>query len=300
MGTKLNIRPLTLTVGAEIEGVDLKQPLAPETAKEIWAALLAWKVVFFRDQHLNHEQQIAMGRAFGELTVANQAYGPTSDYPEIFPVTKEANEDRYNQDRLTTPWAEWHSDLMPAVNPPAASILRGEIIPQAGGDTHWTNLAAAYQALSPKMQELICDLHTVNKFPVRPDARDDVRKNAQMASEHPLVRVHPETGERILYLSPVYVQHIVELTRRESQLLLQCLLEHIVRPEFTVRFKWNQGDVGFWDNRATAHLAPSDIYSVEDERLMYRVTLMGDVPIGVDGKPSRSITGQAVSSPKAA
>ena len=115
-----------------------------------------------------------------------------------------------------------------------------------------------------------------------------------LVSEHPIVRVHPETGERALYVSPSFLKSIVGLTPRESQGLLELLWEHVVRPEFTVRFKWEPGSVAFWDNRSTAHLAPRDIFDSEFDRQFYRVTLLGDVPVGVDGKASRSIEGEPI------
>jgi taurine dioxygenase len=115
-----------------------------------------------------------------------------------------------------------------------------------------------------------------------------------LVSEHPIVRVHPETGERALYVSPSFLKSIVGLTPRESQSMLELLWEHIVRPEFTVRFKWEPGSVAFWDNRSTAHIAPRDIFDSDFEREFYRTTLVGDVPIGVDGKPSTSLEGDPI------
>ena len=115
-----------------------------------------------------------------------------------------------------------------------------------------------------------------------------------LVSEHPLVRVHPESGERILFVSPSFLKSIVGLAPRESQVLVEFLWEHIVRTEFTVRFKWEPGSIAFWDNRSTAHLAPTDIYDVDFDRDFYRVTLVGDVPVGVDGRPSTAIEGEPI------
>ena len=115
-----------------------------------------------------------------------------------------------------------------------------------------------------------------------------------MASEHPIVRVHPETGERVLYISPSYVRSIVGLAPRESEQLLELLWEHAIRPEYTLRYKWQPGDVSMWDNRSVIHCAPRDIFEVEADRQLYRITLVGDVPVGVDGKPSTSIEGEPI------
>jgi alpha-ketoglutarate-dependent sulfate ester dioxygenase len=119
-------------------------------------------------------------------------------------------------------------------------------------------------------------------------------KDQTLVSEHPLVRVHPETGERALYVSPGFLKQIVGLAPRESQVLLELLWEHVTRPEFTVRFKWEAGSLAFWDNRATAHLTPTDIFDLDFDRQLYRTTLVGDVPVGPDGKPSVALQGSPV------
>jgi taurine dioxygenase len=126
-----------------------------------------------------------------------------------------------------------------------------------------------------------------------PEYRELMRKRT-LVSEHPIVRVHPETGERALFVSPSFLKSIVGLSARESEVLLEFLWEHIVRPEFTVRFRWEPGSVAFWDNRATAHLAPRDIFDSDFDRQFYRVTLVGDVPVGVDGKSSTPIEGDPI------
>jgi taurine dioxygenase len=123
---------------------------------------------------------------------------------------------------------------------------------------------------------------------------EELMKKRILASEHPIVRVHPETGERALYVSPSFLKSIVGLTPRESQALLELLWEHVVRPEFTVRFKWEPGSVAFWDNRSTCHLAPRDIFDSDFDRQFYRVTLLGDVPVGIDGRSSTAREGEPI------
>ena len=196
-------------------------------------------------------------------------------------------------------WTGWHTDITAAINPPAASILRGEIVPPYGGDTQWTNLVVAYESLSPTMQGILDELRGVHRYAVPKTGKDtgeydEVVGRRAMVSEHPLVRVHPETGERALYCSPGFLKEIAGLTPRESDQLLELLWEHAVRPEFTVRFRWEPGSVAFWDNRSTAHLAPRDIFASDFERQFYRITLMGDVPVGVDGKTSISLEGDPI------
>jgi taurine dioxygenase len=295
----IDVRPLSVHIGAEIHGVDLTQPLAPEEVQAIRAALLRWKVVFFRGQFLDHRQHIAFARHFGELTPGHVVFGSDATYPEIYSVAKHRKANRYQGQALVRPWSGWHADITAAINPPAASILRGEIVPPYGGDTQWTNLAAAYNSLSPTLRGFLDGLRGVHRFAPPQGAQsspefDELIGRQTLVSEHPLVRVHPETGERVLYVSPSFLKSIVGLTPRESQHLLELLWEHAVRSEFTVRFKWEPGSVAFWDNRATAHLAPTDIFDVDFDRQFYRVTLVGDVPVGVDGSPSRAIEGEPI------
>ena len=179
--------------------------------------------------------------------------------------------------------------------------MRGEVVPPYGGDTQWTNLVVAYESLSPTMQGLIDGLRCVHRYAAPQTGKgteeyDEIVGRRTMVSQHPLVRVHPETGERALYCSPSFLKSVVGLTPRESDQVLELLWEHAVRPEFTVRFRWEPGSVAFWDNRSTAHLAPRDIFASDFERQFYRITLMGDVPVGVDGKSSISLEGDPITS----
>jgi taurine dioxygenase len=286
-------------IGAEIRGVDLTRPLTPAEVQAIRMALLQWKVVFFREQFLDHRQQIAFARHFGELTPGHVVFGNDDTYPEIYSVAKHRTANRHQGQAVVRPWSGWHADITAAINPPAASILRGDVVPPYGGDTQWTSLVAAYNSLSPTLRGFLDGLRGVHRFAPpqgvqTSQAYADMVRRKTLVSEHPLVRVHPETGERVLYVSPSFLKSIVGLTPRESQHLLELLWEHAVRTEFTVRFKWEPGSVAFWDNRAVAHLAPTDIFDVDFDRQFYRVTLVGDVPVGVDGTPSRAIEGDPI------
>ncbi len=298
MPDTIEVRPLSILIGAEIGGVDLTRPLPPIVVQEIRDAFLQWKVIFFREQNLDHRQHIAFARQFGELTVGHAVFGHLEDYPEIYSVAKHRGTERFKGQPLVLPWTGWHSDITAAHNPPAASILRGVEVPPYGGDTQFTNLAAAYEGLSPTLRCFVDGLRGVHRF--NPPGEHTTEKYDQqlrqrpLISEHPLVTVHPETGERLLYVSPGFLTSIVELTPRESQRLLELLWEHVIRPEYTVRFKWEPGSIAFWDNRATAHLPPTDIFHSDFERQFYRVTLVGEVPIGVDGTPSRCVEGDPI------
>ncbi len=191
----------------------------------------------------------------------------------------------------------WHCDHGARVDPPTATILRAETVPPYGGDTTWSNLAAAYAGLSQPVREFVDGLRAEHRLGVgyQPRPGDDayVRHllDHQVASVHPLVRVHPETGERVLFVNGYYLEQITDVSRAESAAILEMLLAQATRPEYTVRFRWEPGSVAFWDNRATIHLAPGDNAHLGFPRTMHRVMLTGDIPVGVDDKPSEPIVG---------
>ncbi len=306
-GDALTIRPLSGHIGAEISGVDISEPLSPEVFRAIDEALLRWKVVFFRGQDLDHASQIAFARQFGELTRAHpHDDAPHDGYPEIYTVDQRREQFGMSPDEATRRpkyYASngWHTDVTPAVNPPAGSVLRADVLPPFGGDTMFTNLAAAYAALADPVQAFLDGLRAVHCFGARHSYLQRSRSFAtkiatnRISAEHPVVRVHPRTGEKVLFVNPVFTDHIVDVSPLESRWILEFLFEHLARPEFTVRFKWEAGSVAFWDNRATAHLGPQDIGHLEAaERTLYRVTLVGDVPVGPDGRASELIEGAAL------
>ena len=290
---------MSVHIGAEIGGVDLGGPLAEDDINAIWAALMQWKVVFFREQSLDHSQHVALARLFGQPTPGHVVFGGEEEHPEIYSIAKHRTANSGEGPPLLRPWTGWHTDITAALNPPGQSILRGDIVPPYGGDTQWTNLAAAYAALSPTLQPFLDGLrglHRFNGFNGKANT-DDYRKRVasnSLVNEHPLVRVHPETDEKVLYVSPSFLSSIVGLAPAESNALLELLWEHSVRPEFTVRFRWEPGSIAFWDNRATAHLAPRDIFDTDFERQFWRVTLMGEVPVGPDGSCSIGIEGDPI------
>ncbi|MGV7240653.1 TauD/TfdA dioxygenase family protein [Caballeronia sp. M23-90] len=293
------VTPLSAHIGAEIHGVDLTRPLGSGQVAAIRAALLKWRVVFFREQFLTHEQHVAFSAQFGALTLGHPVFGHVDGHREIYSISKFRKATRFEGPSLLRPWTGWHTDVTAAVNPPFASILRGVTIPPYGGDTQWTNLVVAYEKLSAPLRGFIDGLRGIHKFTAPAGASgtnafEQAVKERTLVSEHPLVRVHPETGERVLYVSPSFLKSIVGVTPRESQAILELLWEHVTRPEFTVRFKWEKGSVAFWDNRSTAHLAPSDIFDLEFDRQLYRTTLVGDVPVGPDGRASVALEGSPV------
>lgn len=196
------------------------------------AALHRWKVRFFRDQPLTHAQHVALASQFGRPTLGHPVYGYVESHPQVYSVARNRFAARHEGQQLLRPWTGWHTDVTAAVNPPAASILRGVVIPAYGGDTQWTNLEAAYQGLSPTLRAFVDTLRGVHQF-VPPEGQsateEFLRKNRArpLVSEHPLVRVHPVTGERALYVSPLFLQRVTGLAPRESRQLLDLLFEHV-------------------------------------------------------------------------
>lgn len=280
--TRLDVRPQTALIGAEIHGVDLSRPLEPDTVTQIREALLRWKVVFFRDQDITPEQQIAFGRAFGEVTPAHPINPPLPGYPEIYLIDGvERTRRPRNGARRPVRHTGWHTDITFVQNPALGSVLKAVQVPPYAGDTIWTNLVAVYEALSPALRGFIDGLTAVHEWP----------DNSKGAAVHPVVRVHPETGERGLFVNPGFTKYIRELEPAESEAVLDLLFYELSRPEFHVRFHWQPNSLAFWDNRATAHLAHVDLAHVDFERLHHRITLTGDVPEGPTGFRSEALVG---------
>lgn len=297
-------------IGAEVSGIDLSSELDDKTVAMLRQALLTHKVLFFRDQRLDHASQIALGRRFGELTGRSRPQSGTNldEFPEILTISPSIDRQRYGIDyeahyrrRWVTYTTGWHSDVSHAVNPPAASILRAETCPPFGGDTTWTNLVAAYEGLSAPLRDFVDTLKAEHTFfagyqMVEQDPEDRailemLNANPRIAV-HPVVRVHPESGEKALFVNPSRTKRIIGLTPVESRHFLDLLFAQMIRPEYTVRFRWKPGSVAFWDNRATAHLAATDFTHLNADRVLHRVTILGDRPVGPDGFVSELISGE--------
>jgi taurine dioxygenase len=302
----VTIEPVSGRTGAVISGLDISEPLDDAAVELVQRALDTWKVVFFRDQHLDHASQIAFGRRFGQLTYAHpHDNAPPDGYPEIYTVDDRRLAAQFGVDvkkgreEARSLTSGWHTDVTPAVNPPAGSILRADVVPSFGGDTTFTNLVAAYEGLSEPVQAFVGTLRAEHRYGanwlglrhVANDYGDRIEKN-RLVAIHPMVRVHPRTGERALFVNPDFVDHIVGVSALESRWILEHLFNELLRPEYTVRFRWEPGSVAFWDNRATAHLAPHDLDHLDDiERVLHRVTLIGDIPVGPDGRESELVEG---------
>ncbi len=257
MKEKLQVDRVAAALGAEVRGLKLGA-IDAETAREIETLLWEHQVLLFPDQHLDKEEHIALGEHFGEL--------------EGHPHLENAKED----ERVFTLKAsrggvadEWHSDLSFLPRPALVSILQMEKCPEVGGDTLWANLYQAFEELSPPLQELCEGLSALH------NAEPHDRPEAMHI--HPVVRVHPETGRKVLFVNEHFTRRIVELSVPESELLLGYLRRWIAKPRFTVRYCWKPGTVAMWDNRCTQHFVLNDF---EGERVIRRVTVMGDDPQG--------------------
>jgi alpha-ketoglutarate-dependent sulfate ester dioxygenase len=301
---RITLKPLAGRIGVQIGGIDISQPLDEPVVEAIQDALDEWKVVFFRDQTLDHRSHIAFGQQFGDLTYAHpHDDAPPDGFPEIYTVDPERFSQQYGIDRKEvlrrySYTSGWHTDVTPAVNPPAGSILRADVVPEFGGDTSFTNLVAAYEGLSKPVQRFVDTLWAEHRYGASPLGlgskgsayRSRIDENSLVAN-HPVVRVHPLTGERALFVNPVFTDHILDVSPLESRWILEHLFAHLSHPEYTVRFHWEPGSVAFWDNRATAHLGPQDIGHLDVARVLHRVTLIGETPIGVDGRQSELVEG---------
>jgi taurine dioxygenase len=282
----IEVVPVAGRIGAEIRGVQLSAELAPKTIEAIRAAWLKHKVLFFRNQqHLDEASQEGLTELFGGAPVGHPTV-PSIDGTRYILELDSRHGGRANS---------WHTDVTFVDAYPKASILRALVVPESGGDTVWANTAAAYQDLTPELRALADKLWAVhtNEYDYqarRPDASVEAVRRYQEVftstlyeTEHPLVRVHPETGERTLVLGH-FVKKIIGLSTHDSSHLFQIFQEHITRLENTVRWRWAVGDVAVWDNRATQHYAVND-YG-DQHRLVRRVTVAGDVPVSIDGRRS--------------
>ncbi len=274
---RLAVAPLSGGLGAEIGGVDLSLDLPDETVAAIRRIWLAHGVVFFRDQTLPPARLLAIARRFGEVLEYPFVRG-LEDFPEIIPVVKLEHE-RHNFGGV------WHTDTAYLDQPPMATMLVAREVPPFGGDTLFASGYRAYDALSDGMRRMLEGLRAVNSSAkaevtktredrVKDSARTDAR--TEYNAEHPVVRTHPETGRKALYLNVAHTQRLAGMTDEESAGLLAYLFAHQVRPEFTCRFRWAAGSVALWDNRCALHNPINDYHG--HRRVMHRVTLKGDTP----------------------
>jgi taurine dioxygenase len=266
----IGVRKLTPIIGAEIEGVDLSKPLSNRQQDEIHRALAENCVIFFRDQHITPQQHMAFGRLFGELDV-HPAAPHLEGMPEVMVIAADQNSKRANGEG-------WHTDVSCQEQPPMGSILYVKECPPEGGDTLFANMYAAYEALSERMKAYLDGLTAVHDGePVYRGLYDGVQeKAAYPRAEHPVVRTHPVTGRKLLYVNRGFTVRILGVPNDESAAILRYLYEHLENPLFQCRFRWRENSIAFWDNRCAQHRAMWDYWP--HRRYGNRVTVSGDRP----------------------
>jgi len=272
----LELRPLTGTFGAEISGIDLREPLDDPTVAEIRGSLLEYEVLFFRGQTIDPEQHIRFARYFGELHLppVQTKHGP---WPEVNVIDQ--------TDGRGQGADNWHNDNTYVAEPPMGSVLHLVTAPPVGGDTCFASMTAAYDALSEPMRRMLGELRAVHDVTAsllkarahgHLDADVDALRAKLPPVDHPVVRTHPESGRKALFVNPNSTVRILDLTDAESDAVLRLLYEHVKNPEFQHRFTWDETSVAFLDNRSCQHYAVPDY---RERRVLHRVTIKGDRPI---------------------
>ena len=281
ISARIAITPLAGAIGAELSGADTGGPLSDDAVAQIRQALLDHKVVFLRDQHLSYATQVAFAERLGPLTLGHPTLSSPPDQPFLEEIDS-AKGTRANH---------WHTDVTFVDRPPAFTLLHAVVIPPVGGDTLWAN------TLADRLRIVHTNDYDYSAVFGRGERTDDpldaIRKefvSTIYETEHPAVRVHPETGERSLVLGG-FARSVVGFSPQASRDLIRILQEYATRPEHTVRWKWRAGDLAIWDNRATQHYAIFDYGTAH--RRGERVTVAGPVPVGVDGRPSIALRGEA-------
>ena len=274
----LTLTPLSSALGAQIEGVDLTQPLSLEQRDAIEQALLTHQVIFFKNQSITPQQQARFAANFGDLHI-HPIYPNVPEQPEVLVLDTAVTDVRDN--------AVWHTDVTFLPTPAMGAVLSAKQLPAFGGDTLWASGIAAFEGLSKPLQRLLDGLtatHDFTKsFPLErfgstPEdfARwDQTRKNNPPLS-HPVIRTHPVSGRKSLFVNEGFTTRINELSEAESEAILKLMFAHATRPEYTIRWRWQQNDVAFWDNRVTQHYAVDDYRP--NRRVMHRATILGDAP----------------------
>ena len=276
MTSKLRITRIAGALGAEIGGVDLSTDLDPGLVLEIRQALLDHGVIFFREQDIEPARFMRLAEYFGEPVEYPMVKG-LPDFPRIIAVAKYENE-------TVNFGGVWHSDTTYLAEPPMGTLLIAREVPPFGGDTLFANQYLAYETLSPGMKRLLDPLRAVNssaKADISKTREDRIKSDGKQTredytSEHPVVRTHPETGRKSLFVNCAHTLRFVGLSEAESAPILNFLYQHQIKPEFTCRFVWRAGSIAFWDNRCTQHNPVNDYHGYR--RIMHRITLAGDTP----------------------
>ncbi len=271
-----NVKPVSGSLGALISGIDLTCSITDIMYQEIHRLLIEYGVIFFRDQNIDHARQKELALSFGPLQT-HPAYDTVEGFPEITILE--------NTPEKPSKIEKWHTDMTFRPHPPMGTVLRSKIIPEKGGDTLWACMSAAYLGLSPAMQNMLEGFTAVHDF--RHGFRESLaepggpQRLAQAIAdnppvEHPVIRVHPESGKKVIYVNSLFTTHIVGLPSKESEALLQFLFDHVTTPEYTCRFAWQTNSIAIWDNRSTQHKPVNDYFPAH--RKLERITIDGDKP----------------------
>ncbi|MCJ8206104.1 taurine dioxygenase [Pseudomonas sp. RGM2987] len=275
---RASITPLSSALGAQIDGIDISQPLSAQDREIIEQALLEHQVLFFREQPIEPQQQARFAAYFGDLHI-HPIYPNVPEQPEVLVLDTAVTDVRDN--------AVWHTDVTFLPTPALGAVLSAKLLPAFGGDTLWASGIAAYEALSTPLKQMLQGLTATHdftrSFPLERfgNTAEDLarweearRKNPPLS--HPVIRTHPVSGRRSLFVNEGFTTRINELSESESEAILKLLFAHATRPEFTLRWRWQANDVAFWDNRVTQHFAVDDYRPAR--RVMHRATILGDVP----------------------
>lgn len=276
-----SIAPLSPHTGAEVTGVDLRRPVSESLRATLNRAFLDHAVLVVRDQHLDPAEMLAAVRLWGEVFPQHNPRFALPGCPEIHYIS---NQDRFPDGRRYIPGEGYHTDHSNAAEPPKATVLHAVKLPDQGGDTQFVNMTLACQRLDPGLRARIDGLRAVHVYQSRHSARklmglsEPARAAVPDQVVHPLVRTHPETGRRALYINPIRIEAIEGMAEADALALLDALLAHATRAEFEYRHRWRAGDLVLWDNRCLLHKANGD-YDMDQERYLYRVMLRGDRPV---------------------
>ena len=274
--SRLNIKPLSGCIGAEIHGIDLTKPITHELYIQLRECLVEYEVIFFRDQAITPAQQHALASMFGPLQ-SHPAYQTVEGFPEISILESTADK--------PTKIECWHSDMTFRQHPPLATVLRAQVVPDKGGDTLWASMTAAYRGLSKSMQDFLSTLTAVHDFSygfkeslAEPGGQQRLAQALvdNPPVRHPVIRTHPESGKSVIFVNELFTRHIEGLSRSESDALLAFIFEHIRTPEYSCRFAWQSDSIAIWDNRSTQHKPINDYFPAH--RRLERITIDGDLP----------------------
>ena len=275
MNNSFNIKPFAPNLGAVITNVNLSNDINDAELKGIRDAFHKFQVLFFQNQsEISPENHIKLGRYFGDLHI-HPAAPKMKNYPQIFEINTDKNS------KIANGAEDFHSDVSCDMEPPLGTMLQLHILPECGGDTMFANMYMAYEALSNPMQKFLSDLKASHESEHFYRGRYKTESNGESKTEypsaiHPIIRTHPETGKKAIFVNKFFTTRIVGLEPQESKFILDFLFSHIEKTEFQIRYRWNKNDMAFWDNRCTIHKALWDYFP--HERKGRRVTIKGDKP----------------------